>query len=45
MVTPAGDTVVAPGKYSLSIGGGQPGSGLPVVSGDFSVIGQLRLPE
>jgi len=45
MVTPAGDIVVTAGKYGVSIGGGQPGSGLPAVSGDFSVIGQLRLPE
>jgi beta-glucosidase len=45
MVTPAGDIVVAEGKYGVSIGGGQPGAGLPSASGDFSISGQARLPE
>ncbi len=45
MVTPAGDTIVATGKYGLSIGGGQPGSDLPTVSGSFFVAGELKLPE
>ena len=45
MVTPAGDIIVPSGKYGLSIGGGQPGSGLPTVSGSFSVAGELELPE
>ena len=44
-VTPAGDIVVAAGKYGVSIGGGQPASGLPAVSGVFSLVGQQRLPE
>jgi len=45
MVTEAGDIIVPAGKYAVSIGGGQPGSGLPGVNGEFSVAGQLRLPE
>ena len=45
MVTEAGDILVARGKYSLSIGGGQPGTGAQSVSGDFEVNGQIFLPE
>ena len=45
MVTSAGDNIVPAGKYAVSIGAGQPGAGLPTVSGDFSLAGQLRLPE
>jgi beta-glucosidase len=45
MVTDLGDIVVAPGKYTLSIGGGQPEAGVPSVNGNFEVKGQLTLPE
>ena len=45
MVTDRGDIVVAPGAYQLSIGGGQPGSGLPTVREAFDVAGRLQLPE
>jgi beta-glucosidase len=45
MVSEAGDIIVPPGRYGVSIGGGQPGSGLPTVSGSFSVSGQVKLPE
>ncbi|MGH9521156.1 MAG: glycoside hydrolase family 3 C-terminal domain-containing protein [Terriglobales bacterium] len=45
MVTQAGDRIVAPGKYSISIGGGQPGTGAPNASGNFEVQGQVMLPE
>jgi beta-glucosidase len=45
MVTEAGDIIVAQGKYTLSVGGGQPGTDAPSVSGDFEVAGQLMLPE
>jgi beta-glucosidase len=44
-VTDTGDIVVPAGKYNLSIGGGQPGSGLPTVTGEFLVRGQLKLSE
>ena len=45
MVTPTGDIIVPKGRYSVSIGGGQPGAGLPTASGEFSVAGQVQLPE
>jgi beta-glucosidase len=45
MVTDAGDIIVAEGKYTVSVGGGQPGTAAPSVSGDFQVIGQIMLPE
>jgi beta-glucosidase len=44
-VTDAGDIVVAPGSYSVSVGGGQPGIGAPAVVAKFSVSGQAFLPE
>ena len=45
MVTDDGDIIVPAGKFAVSVGGGQPGSGLPTVSGSFSVAGQVKLPE
>jgi beta-glucosidase-like glycosyl hydrolase len=45
MVTNMGDIIVAQGEYTVSIGGGQPGTGAPSVSGDFQVSGQIMLPE
>jgi beta-glucosidase len=45
MVTEAGDIIVAQGKYGISIGGGQPAAGVPTVSGQFEVKGQITLPE
>ncbi len=45
MVTEGGNPIIAPGDYTLSIGGGQPGTSAPSVSGHFRVDGQLALPE
>jgi beta-glucosidase len=45
MVTDAGDITVAAGKYTLTIGGGQPGTGLPTAAGTFSVTRETKLPE
>jgi beta-glucosidase len=45
MVSQAGDVIVPAGKYTLSVGGGQPGAGLPTVSSEFVVRGQVKLPE
>jgi beta-glucosidase len=45
MVTDAGDIIVAQGKYTVSVGGGQPGTAAPSVSGDFQVNGQVMLPD
>jgi beta-glucosidase len=45
MVTEAGEPIIAEGKYSLSIGGGQPGTVAPTVMGTFQVKGRKTLPE
>jgi len=45
MVTEAGEPIVAEGKYKVSVGGGQPGTGAQVVSGGFAVKGKIILPE
>ena len=45
MVTDIGDIIVAQGKYSVSVGGGQPATGAPSVSGNFEIISQITLPE
>jgi beta-glucosidase len=45
MVTDGGDIIVPQGRYTVSVGGGQPGTEAPSVSGDFQVNGQLMLPE
>ncbi len=44
MVTEAGEPVVPEGKYSLSVGGGQPNTGAPSVAGTFEVKGTVTLP-
>jgi len=45
MVTQEGDIIVAQGTYAVSVGGGQPGTGAPSVSGELRVNGQVMLPE
>jgi len=45
MVTENGDRIVPQGRFTVSIGGGQPGTGAPAVSGTFQVSGQVMLPE
>ena len=45
MVTETGDRIVAQGTYTVSVGGGQPGTGAPSVSGTFQVNGRIQLPE
>ncbi|HLH08582.1 MAG TPA: glycoside hydrolase family 3 C-terminal domain-containing protein [Terriglobales bacterium] len=45
MVTDLGNIIVAQGKYTISVGGGQPDTGAPVISGNFEVNGQITLPE
>jgi beta-glucosidase len=44
-VTEAGDIVVAPGAYALSIGGGQRGTTKAIVEAGFSIDGEQTLPE
>jgi beta-glucosidase len=45
MVTESGNPIIAPGNYTVSIGGGQPDTGAPTVSGKFNIEGQIALPE
>jgi beta-glucosidase len=45
MVTETGNRIVAAGQYTVSVGGGQPGTGAPSVSGMLQVNGQIQLPE
>ena len=45
MVSEAGEPMIAEGEYSVSIGGGQPNTGAPVVAGAFKVKGTKKLPE
>ena len=45
MVTATGRIIVAHGKYTVSVGGGQPGTGAPSVSGGFAINGQISLPD
>ena len=44
-VTEAGDIVVQPGEYALSIGGGQRGATKAIVAAGFKIDGELKLPE
>jgi len=45
MVTEAGQPIIPEGKYSVSIGGGQPNTGAATVEGTFQVEGSFVLPE
>jgi beta-glucosidase len=45
MVNDAGDRLIAAGNYSVTIGGGQPGTGAAGVSAPLRIEGQQRLPE
>jgi beta-glucosidase len=45
MVSEAGEPTIAEGSYSVSIGGGQPDTGAPAVTGRFQVMGARTLPE
>jgi beta-glucosidase len=45
MVSEAGEPIIADGVYTLSIGGGQPNTGAPAVTGTFQVVGTKTLPE
>jgi beta-glucosidase len=45
MVSDAGEPIIAEGKYSVSIGGGQPDTGAPSVAGTFQVQGTKMLPQ
>jgi beta-glucosidase len=45
MVTEDGIPIVAEGEYTISVGGGQPNTGVQVLSQSFKVNGKLELPE
>jgi len=45
MVTAAGQPIIANGDYTVSVGGGQPDTGAPGVTGHFRIDGQIDLPE
>ena len=45
MVTLDGDVIIAQGKYTMSIGGAQPGNGVASATGSFEINGQVMLPE
>ena len=45
MVTAAGKPIIAEGTYSVSVGGGQPNTLAPTVTGTFQVKGTRMLPE
>jgi beta-glucosidase len=45
MVTEAGEPVVPAGEFTVSVGGGQPGTGAQTVAGNFKVKETQSLPE
>ncbi|MGP8176013.1 MAG: glycoside hydrolase family 3 C-terminal domain-containing protein [Terracidiphilus sp.] len=45
MVSEAGEPIIPDGAYTVSIGGGQPDTGAPAVTGTFRVMGTKTLPE
>jgi beta-glucosidase len=45
MVTENGQPIIAKGQYTLNIGGGQPDTGAPDVTGHFQIDDQIALPE
>lgn len=45
MVTHLGQPIIAKGDYTVSIGGGQPDTGAPVVAGHFNIDSQIALSE
>jgi beta-glucosidase len=44
-VNETGDHMVAAGTYRIHVGGGQPGTGAPGTDAQFSIAGELKLPE
>jgi beta-glucosidase len=45
MVTLDDDVIIAQGKYTMSVGGAQPGNGVASATGNFEINGQVKLPE
>jgi beta-glucosidase len=44
-VNEAGDRIVSHGQYIVSVGGGQPRTGVPTVQAKFIVRGEQKLPD
>jgi beta-glucosidase len=44
-VNEAGDRLVAAGTYSISVGGGQPGTTAPQAAAELNIEGEQKLPE
>jgi beta-glucosidase len=44
-VNEAGDRIITPGAYTVSLGGGQPGTGASVAQAAFTITGEAQLPE
>jgi beta-glucosidase len=44
-VSPDGMHLVRTGSYGISVGGGQPDTGAPVVAGTFEIVGECTLPR
>jgi beta-glucosidase len=45
MVNEAGEHIIASGVYRVSVGGGQPGTGVESVTAGFTIRGQQKLPD
>jgi beta-glucosidase len=45
MVNEAGAHIIAPGDYTVTVGGGQPGTGASTVEAKFSIEGRESLPD
>jgi beta-glucosidase len=45
LVNEAGERVVAPGRYRVSVGGGQPGTSAPSVQTGFTIRRGQSLPD
>jgi beta-glucosidase len=45
MVSDAGDPMISAGEYTVTIGGGQPGTDAPNATAKLKIIGSLILPE
>ena len=44
-VNESGDRIVAAGSYTVTVGGGQPGTGASTTESPFSIHGEQKLPE
>ena len=45
VVNDAGERVVVPGQYRLTVGAGQPGTNVPQAEAKFSIEGEQKLPD